>query len=130
MNLRQNNKGMTLVEMIISILILGIIGVSFAECFVSTTRILNRATLYKNESAKAAEAVEVQDTSDTDYVEGSITFVVNRGTEKVNIVSKGDYIINKVEGNSDETGLKYKEFLAGNSGSAFNGLLAEPISQN
>lgn len=124
MNFKLNNKGMTLVEIIISLVILGIIGVSFTECFVSSTRILNRATLYKNESAKATEAVEVQDSNDIDVSTGTIKFKVSNGKS---VTASGDYVSNKIAGNSDQTGLIYKEFVSGNAGGGFDGRLAEDL---
>lgn len=124
MNLKLNNKGMTLVEIVISLLILGIIGVSFTECIVSTTRIINRATLYKNESAKASAAVEVQDTTKTDIAEGTFKF---KTSDNKSVTATGEYVSNKIEGTSTETGLTYKEFVSGNSSAEFNGKLAEDL---
>ena len=127
MNLKLNNKGMTLVEIIISLVILGIIGVSFTECLVSTTRILNRATLYKNESSKASAAVEIQDSKDTNVTQGTMKFKTSDGKQ---IEAIGEYISNQPEKTSTDTGLIYKEFVAGSSSTEFNGTLAEDVDDN
>ena len=127
MNFKLNNKGMTLVEVIISLVILGIIGVTFTECLVSSTRILNRATLYKNESAKASAAVEVQDTKETNISQGTMRFKTSDGKQ---IEAVGEYISNKTEKTSTDTGLIYKEFVAGSSSTEFNGALAEDVDDN
>ena len=122
-----NNKGMTLVEVIISLVILGIIGVTFTECLVSSTRILNRATLYKNESAKASAAVEIQDSSDTKIVNGTMKF---KTSNNVIVTAPGEYISNEPSDTSVETGLIYKEFVAGSSSTEFNGKLAEDVDDS
>ena len=127
MNLKLNDKGMTLVEIVISIVILGIIGISFTECLVTSTRIVNRATLYKNESAKASEAVEIQDTKNTNIAQGTMKFKTSDGKQ---IEAIGEYISNQPEKTSTDTGLIYKEFVAGSSSTEFNGTLAEDVDEN
>lgn len=124
MNFKLNNKGMTLVEIIISLVILGMIGVTFTECLVSSARIINRATLYKDESAKASAAVEIQDTSNTNVVDGTMKF---KTSDNKVVTAPGEYISNKPDDTSVETGLIYKEFVAGNSSAEFNGKLAEDL---
>lgn len=103
-----NNKGMTLVEMILATLILAIVGLSLASCYTSVAAILNSATLFKNESTIGAGAIETQSTEEGAVLSGK----TDRVTYKVNgnvIVAEGEYITYE----SEKCSLHYREFLVG-----------------
>lgn len=140
---RLNNKGLTLVEIIISLLILGIISTMFASCFATAARILNRATTYKNAVSAASSSVEVQETisSTDDRVvietnadeitlndEGSEIITMNcekwsRTNENADFKKASSFNIQDVKGvylvaeETKSTELTFKEFLPNNVGS-------------
>lgn len=118
---RLDNKGMTLVEMILSILILGIASVMLVESFVSSMKIVNRATLYKNASSAVSSSIELdsEQTSKDAAVKTKIThtsaqsnpvkLTINGGSS---VEVKGEYIECADIGGS--TKLKYHEYLPSN----------------
>lgn len=105
-----NNKGMTLVEIVIALCILGIVGITFASGFASTAKVLNMATLYKNESAAASNAVELQDkNSGTVFSDKDDSIVFSNGQKKITV--SGQLITNDTS--NSQTELRYKEFISG-----------------
>lgn len=121
-----DNKGVTLVELVLGILILGICAIMLATCFSGALSIINRATLYKMESSTAASSIELEEKQETESDDYSVTGLKYKSipaegiqlTYKENGVSKtsmiqGQYLIATVEGTSD-TKLSYKEFLSSN----------------
>lgn len=115
-----NNKGFTLVEMIIGILLLAIASVMLIQGFVTTANIVNRATLYKNASAAASSSVELQErqeaaSADVDIdlssQESSITIKGTRANgASVQVESSGEIFIGTDEGDSE---LQYREYVPG-----------------
>lgn len=103
-----NKAGMTLVEMIIGIALLSIAGMMLATCFGSTTKIVNQATLYKNESSAGAAAIELQSEEDGAVFSGKTDKVVFEINNK-SYTAQGEL----VSYSSDKTGLHYSEFLTG-----------------
>ena len=136
--MKKNNKGMTLVEMIIGILLLGIISLMFARSFSSMANIVNRATMYKNASSIATTAIELQDDSYANSIskDSNINIVFSKnadqdsedtskktvkvfykdknapeGSALESFSIKGD-LLSAVDDGS--TNLNYKEFVPGN----------------
>ena len=85
MKVLNNNKGLTLVEIVLAILILGMSGLMLATTFSSAMRILNRATLYKNISSSAAATVELEEEQD---VIGGDTYDVGIAEENSTVTMK------------------------------------------
>lgn len=122
-----NNKGMTLVEMIISIVILGMAATMLVQSFVSSMNVINRATLYRNASATIASSIETEDAevskdpnvkSEVKYTSAAVKpvkVVLQNGTQ---LQVSGSYIESKDVGSTGNngTGLKYHEFLPSNYG--------------
>lgn len=94
MKILNSKSGMTLVEIILSVLILGIAAVSLAVCFSSVASIFNRATLLKNASAATSTAVELLDDTrevkdedvDVDFDSSIITQEPVGSSYKINFV--------------------------------------------
>lgn len=115
-----NNKGFTLVEIIIGILLLAIASVMLVQGFVSTANIVNRATLYKNSSAAASSSVELQEkqTSADDSVdialssqESTITIRGSRANgTPIQVQSNGEIFTGTDNGDSE---LTYREYVPG-----------------
>lgn len=122
-----NNKGMTLVEMVLAILILGIAGIMLVESFVSSMNIINRATLLKNASTAASNSVELQNVQTSPDKDVKIAWdnTLNKnGESKIKIKATatkenansrdieceivGTYI---VAHETNGTNLRYREFL-------------------
>ena len=124
MKVLNNNKGMTLVEIVLAIVILGMAGLMLATTFSSAMKILNRATLYKNISASAASSVELEekqdaiggDTYNVDIAEENSTVTITYtkdGATKTTTMS-GQYMYGSAEKSDIDAHLKYKEFLPSN----------------
>jgi len=121
--MRLNNKGMTLVELVLAMLILGIIGVSLISCFVSSFNMLNRATLYKNISTSAAATVELgekQDPISDDYEvgvsekNGQLTVRYKKDNADKQLTMNGQFILGNANKEDVSANLTYKEFLPSN----------------
>ena len=129
---RLNNSGMTLVEMILSILILGIISVAFAASFASAARVLNRATTYKNASMTASASVELgtkqaaindkyaMSSFDHKAVSGdnSLKILYYKGEDKNNsstVNMSGEYVVSIADGEDIHYPLTYREFASSNT---------------
>jgi len=118
-----NNKGMTLVEIVLAIVILGMAGLMLATTFSSAMRILNRATLYKNVSTSATETVEVAEKQDTvngqtfdvstQEKNGSLT-VTYEGSASGSFQMAGQYYTANSSKADESVDLTYKEFLPSN----------------
>lgn len=126
-----NNKGMTLVEVIIGTVLLAIAGIMLASSFSATASLINKATLYKNISSAAASTVELEEVQEckdervtielNDYNESTGSKTVTVECEKYNSAGgkitdldfdiDGSYII---ASESDKSNLKYREFLPTN----------------
>lgn len=116
----KNNKGFTLVEIIIGVLLLAIASIMLVQGFVSTANIVNRATLYKNSSAAASSSVELQEKQDSKDTSIDIalssqdsTITIkgrksNGGT--VQVQSNGELFIGTDNGDSE---LSYREYVPG-----------------
>ena len=136
MNLSNNKKGLTLVEIIIAICILGLIGTAFASCIASSLKIVNKATLYKNASATAQSMIELQDENYAksknydDNIDVSLTksgnmscnikyktYTKGADQDDVDKLPESSFTINgDILSASDKKGSKltYREFLPGN----------------
>ena len=121
--MRLNNKGMTLVELVLAMLILGIIGVSLISCFVSSFNMLNRATLYKNISTSAAATVELGEKQDpiSDEYEvgvseknGQLTVKYKKDNADKQLTMNGQFILGNANKKDVSANLTYKEFLPSN----------------
>ena len=107
---KMNNKGMTLVEMIIGIALMAIAGIMLVTCFSSSAKIVNKATQFKLASASAAEAIELQSEDDGAVFSGKtdkVTFKV--GTDQKEYTAEGEFLTST----ADDVGLTYTEFLTG-----------------
>lgn len=124
MKVLSNNKGMTLVELILAAIILAMSGIMLASTFSSAMRILNRATLYKNVSATAAETVELA--AEQEPVEnftydvgsqeknGTLTITYRKDNADGTTTMNGQYYLATVQQGGTNVGLTYKEFLPSN----------------
>ena len=120
MKILKSKSGMTLVEIIVAILVLGIISISFASCFATAARILNRATLYKNASSTTSSTLELEEVQTSkdpnvsasfEYTDSStITYSYKNGATEGNLSAVGLYGLS----NDSGTGLTYKEFYPNN----------------
>ena len=125
--LKLNNKGLTLVEIVLAILILGISSLMLATTFSSAMRILNRATLYKNMSTSAAATVELESSQDSlipdeyevsddsedanikiTYIKEGVTYSGDNG-----VPINGRYFYGIVNSDSSSAHITYKEFQSG-----------------
>lgn len=125
MNTLKNNKGITLVEIIVGVAIFAIASVALVQGFVSSANIINRATLYKNASAAASSAVELQDTEDVSSPDSSVSveLVTSSGTLKIKGTrgDNGESVTATVEGSlysgvdkgTGKSQINYKEFVPG-----------------
>ena len=122
--MKLDNKGMTLVELILAAVILAISGVMLATTFSSAMRIMNRATLYKNVSATAAETVELAEeqepvenfTYDVSSQEknGTLTISYTKDGVDATTTMNGQYYLATVQQADQRADLTYKEFLPSN----------------
>ncbi len=132
-----NNKGLTLVEIVLAILILGMSATMLALTFSSAMRILNRATLYKNISASAAATVELEEkqepiggeTFDVDIAQsdGTLTIVYTKNNvpdQKIEMI--GQYTYGLAEKDDVNAHLRYKEFIPENAGTVPAEVPAQP----
>lgn len=116
----KNNKGFTLVEIIIGVLLLAIASIMLVQGFVSTANIVNRATLYKNSSAAASSSVELQEEQDSKDTsidialssqDSTITIKGKRSNGgTVQVQSDGELFIGTDNGDSE---LSYREYVPG-----------------
>lgn len=138
-----NNKGMTLVEMIIGTALLAIAGIMLVSSFTASTRIINRATIFKNVSSAAASSIELEEVQAckderyaielNDYNASSQAKKITVKCEKfnasgnkiedINFDIDGSYII---ASESDDTNLKYREYLPTNFTFVVD---ADPVSE-
>lgn len=123
--IKNNKSGMTLVEIVIAMAILAICGVALVSSFTTSFRILNRATMYKNESAASSEAIELSTTDSIQSSSNTITFKISGISEEQTV--KGDLIKNVTSVTSQETGLVYTEFISGFDQDSFSGLSEEEL---
>ena len=124
MKVINNNKGLTLVEIVLAIVILGISGLMLATTFSSAMRIINRATLYKNISTSAASAVELEDTEDAinkdaystaiNEENATITITYTKDGETASTNISGQFMYGSAGDNGANAHLRYKEFLPSN----------------
>ena len=124
MKVLNNNKGLTLVEIVLAILILGMSGLMLATTFSSAMRILNRATLYKNISSSAAATVELEEEQDviggdTYYVgiaeeNSTVTITYEKDGATKTTTMSGQYMYGSAEKADADAHLRYKEFLPSN----------------
>ena len=117
----KNNAGMTLVEIVLSIMILAIGSFMLAEGFSASARINNRATNLKNSSLAASSSIEVEEVVESNDPAVDITYdTVDAGQITISykdsdgvtksFKSNGQY----AEAEDSGTGLKYKEFCPDN----------------
>ena len=120
----KNNKGETLVEIIVGVLLLAIASVSLVKGFVATAKIVNRADLLKNASAASSSSLELKDSYDVNFDEVNVDKVESKQRNvkisgrkpdgaHFNISVAGDLITAKEQG---QTGLTYREFVPGLAG--------------
>lgn len=117
----KNNKGVTLVEIIVGVLIFAIASITLVQGFVTSANIINRATLYKNASAAASSSVELQEaqpssdsnvnvalqsTSDNLKISG----VRDNTGRTVTTTVEGSMVVGVDNGNSK---IRYREFVPG-----------------
>ncbi len=115
-----DNKGFSLVEVIIGIALLAIASIMLIQGFVTTANIVNRATLYKNASAVVSSTVELQEKQETvdanveaalSSQESSITIKGKRSNGlTVQVETDGEIFVGTDEGDSE---LEYREFVPG-----------------
>lgn len=117
----KNNAGMTLVEIVLSIMILAIGAFMLAEGFSASARINNRATNLKNSSLAASSTLEVEEVVESndpavevsygtvDAGQLTIAYKDSDGVSKT-FTQNGQY----AEAEDAGTGLKYKEFYPDN----------------
>ena len=112
-----NNKGMTLVEVVLAILILGIGAMMLAEGFTASARMTNRATRYRNASVAASSSIETEEAYPSSDPSVTITYQKSNSNESITIkykegnadktiVQKGKYS----EANDSNSSLTYKEY--------------------
>lgn len=119
---RLDNKGMTLVEMIIGIVLLAIASIMLVNGFVAAARMVERAALYKNASATSSSVIELQNDAEVSSVDGNVDIKLSRNGGNITVKGKksngqaiaysiaGEYIAGADEGASS---LVYREFLPG-----------------
>ena len=122
MNTLKNNKGVTLVEIIVGVVIFALASISLVMGFVSSANIITRATFYKNASASASSSIELQlkeESEDTD-----IQTVLTSGAQPITIEGvrsdNGRTVVTEVDGaifmaqaGMGDSILKYREFVPG-----------------
>ncbi|MBQ6752336.1 MAG: prepilin-type N-terminal cleavage/methylation domain-containing protein [Clostridia bacterium] len=119
-----DNKGLTLVELILAAVILAISGLMLATTFTSAMRIMSRAILYKNVSATAAETVELAEEQepvenfvydvDSSEKNGTLTITYKKDNVDSTTTMSGQYYFAEVSKDDERVGLTYKEFLPSN----------------
>ncbi|NLL63188.1 MAG: hypothetical protein GX241_02950 [Ruminococcaceae bacterium] len=127
MKVLSNNKGLTLVEIIVGFLLFAIAGVMFAQSFASTSRLVMRAALFKSESASASSSVELEEaqepytpyytvTVDKTYPsgDGKLTVTYEKGGVSKTITMKGAYVVGKADAIDSNATITYREFLPSN----------------
>ncbi len=112
----KNNSGMTLVEIVIAILILGIGSMMLATCFTSAARMTNRATQLKNASLAASSSIEIEEAVESqdpdveiDYNQSEspkITISYTKNGDNKTLQQSGQY----AEAKDSSTNLTYREF--------------------
>ena len=119
---RLDNKGMTLVEMIIGIVLLSIASIMLVNGFVSAAKMMDRATLYKNASATSSSSIELQTDEDISSSDSNVKIKLERNDGTIQVKGKksngqeisynvaGEYLVSVDNGNSS---LSYREFLPG-----------------
>lgn len=119
-NLIKNKQGMTLVEIVCAILILGIMVSMFSSGVITATRILTRAIHYKNSSSATASTVETGFIEESNDPKVSVSVDTQTNTPVIialsdgtNIYSYGNYMVAEDVGSNGSNGtfIKYKEFL-------------------
>lgn len=141
-----DNKGVTLVELVIGTLILAIASLSMLTCFTSAANVLNKATNYKNASSVASSSIELAAPQTSSYdnitVEVANNSALNSDNAKTNVTLKceiwtkgdsGDFAYSKsfqitdiggvimTATETESTNLTYREFLPSNVGSVIGG---------
>ena len=117
----KNNAGMTLVEIVLSIMILAIGAFMLAEGFSASARINNRATNLKNSSLAASSTLEVEEVVESNDPAVDVSYETKDGGEitisykdadgsNKTLKQSGEY----AEAEDSGTGLKYKEFYPNN----------------
>lgn len=116
----KNNKGITLVEIIVGVAIFAIASIALVQGFVSSANIINLATLYKNASAAASSSVELQEEQDS--VDSSVEIDLSSQSKAITIKGKkangaavsvtvnGDIYYGIDNGKSE---INYREFVPG-----------------
>ncbi len=116
----KNNKGITLVEIIVGVAIFAIASIALVQGFVSSANIINRATLYKNASAAASSSVELQEEQDS--VDTSVDIDLSSQAKAITIKGKkanGTAINVTVNGDvysgtdNGKSQIHYREFVPG-----------------
>ena len=121
MKLLKNNSGMTLVEVIVSVLVLAIVVMMLASGFAGAANMTNRATLFRNASVTTSSSLEVEEAVESDDSQVSVTYDCVDATEDIKMTYKkgskegtlkqgGQY----ASANDSGTGLTYREFYPDN----------------
>lgn len=117
----KNNKGVTLVEIIVGVLIFAIASITLVQGFVTSANIINRATLYKNASAAASSSVELQEAQDSSDSDVNVALQSTSGNLKISGVrdNTGRTVTTTVEGSmvvgvdNGNSKIRYREFVPG-----------------
>lgn len=116
----KNNKGVTLVEIIVGVAIFAIASVALVMGFVSSANIINRATLYKNASAAASSSVELQEKQVSN--DASVNIALSSRDTVITIKGKrpnGTTVTATIDGSiysgvdNGESNINYREFVPG-----------------
>lgn len=116
----KNNKGITLVEIIVGVAIFAIASVALVMGFVSSANIVNRATLYKNASAAASSSVELQEKQDS--ADASVNIALSSQEKAITVKGKranGTTITTTIDGeifsgkDNGSSEVHYREFVPG-----------------
>lgn len=70
------DKGMTLVETIIGVVLLGMASLMLMTGFMTAASLINEANKYKSSSASVATVIDVEDVEPSDVV-GNVTITIN-----------------------------------------------------
>lgn len=122
MKMKLNKNGFTLVELVIAFFVLGAAGTMLVAAFTTSTNIINRATLYKNENSSAAASVELGEETESlspgiytvtfEEVVNPIEIIYTKGSEGENHRTVyGQYYYGFADSNKNNAHLKYKEFI-------------------
>lgn len=117
----KNNKGVTLVEIIVGVLIFAIASITLVQGFVTSANIINRATLYKNASAAASSSVELQEAQPSSDSDVNVALQSTSGNLKISGVrdNTGRTVTTTVEGSmvvgvdNGNSKIRYREFVPG-----------------